>query len=98
MDDIEEISGSTEHIEPLLTVTFTTTTNLGDNNVNSTSQLMVALQDNNDKAGTSLTEHIEPVQTVTFTTTTNLGDNIANSSTELMVALQDNNDPPSSTD
>ncbi|CAO2822533.1 unnamed protein product [Amaranthus hypochondriacus] len=57
-DDIEEISGSTEHIEPLLTVTFTTTTNFGDNNVNSTSQIMVALQDNNDKAGTSLTKHI----------------------------------------
>ncbi|CAO2841082.1 unnamed protein product [Amaranthus hypochondriacus] len=97
MDDIEELSGSTEHIEPLLTVTFTTTTNLGDNNLNSTSQIMVALQDNNDNAGTSLTKHIEPLQTVTFTTTTNLDDNNSNSSSQLMVALQDNNDPPSST-
>ncbi|XP_057529934.1 protein FAR-RED IMPAIRED RESPONSE 1-like [Amaranthus tricolor] len=92
IDVIEEISGSTEHMESLLTVTFTTTTNFGDNNANSSSQLMVVLQDNIDKAGTSLTEHMEPLQTVTFTTTSNLGDNNANSSSQLMVALQDKND------
>ncbi|XP_057520876.1 protein FAR1-RELATED SEQUENCE 5-like [Amaranthus tricolor] len=80
----------TEHMEPLQTMTFTTTSNLCDN-ANSSSQLMVALQDNNDKAGTSLTEHMEPLQTVTFTTTSNLCDN-ANSSSQLMVAVQDNND------
>ena len=45
------------------------------------------MQDNNDKAGTSLTEHMEPLQTVTFTTTSNLGDNNANSSSQLMVSL-----------
>ncbi|XP_057522442.1 protein FAR1-RELATED SEQUENCE 5-like [Amaranthus tricolor] len=92
IDEIEEISGSTKHMESLLTVTFTTTTNLGDNNANSSSQLMVALQDNNDKTRTSLTEHMEPLQIVTFTTTFNLGDNNVNSSSQLMVALQDNND------
>ena len=27
------------------------------------------MQDNNDKAGTSLTEHMEPLQTVIFATT-----------------------------
>ncbi|XP_057545983.1 protein FAR1-RELATED SEQUENCE 5-like [Amaranthus tricolor] len=89
LDEIEEFSGSTEHMEYLLNVTFTTTTNLGD--ANSSSELMVALQDNNDKAGTSLTKHMEPLQTVTFTTTSNLCDN-ANSSSQLMVAVQDNND------
>ena len=41
-NDMAETS-LTEHMEPLQTVTFTTTSNLGDNNANSSSQLMVSL-------------------------------------------------------